>query len=176
MESLLLEGWKFPLSDKVLVDREALLELIDQMRVSTPEDVREAQEVLLSRDGIIAKAEEDAAKILREAEGRVEARLRDTEVMKEAEARAEQIISSAQETAERIRQEAERTAKQMRQQAEYYCLDILKRLEGHLLRQLATVQGGIKSLQSDYKAETVDKEESGNEEGGAQNQAGPFSR
>lgn len=150
MESLLLEGRNVPFTDKVLIDREEMLEIIDQMRVSVPEDIREAQDILLSRDGIISKAEEDAGRIVREVESKVEARLRETEIIKEAEARAQQVISSARDTDERIRQEAERAAKAIRQQAERYCLDILKKLEEHLSRQLNTVQGGIKSLEGDY--------------------------
>jgi len=150
MESLLLEAQKIPFSDRVLIDRESLLEIIDQIRVSVPEDITEAQDVLLSRDGIIAKAEQEADHIIKEAEAALEARLQATDIMKESELRGNRAIAAAQQESEQILREAERSAERMRNQADQYCLEVLRKLENNLESQLSTVRGGIKTIETDF--------------------------
>lgn len=150
MESLLLEAQKIPFSDRVLIDRESLLEIIDQIRVSVPEDITEAQDVLLSRDGIIAKAEQEADQIIKEAEAALEARLQATDIMKESELRGNRAIAAAQQESEQILREAERSAERMRNQADQYCLEVLRKLENNLASQLSTVRGGIKTIETDF--------------------------
>ncbi len=150
MESLLLEAQKIPFSDRVLVDRESLLELIDQIRVSVPENITEAQDILLSRDSIIAKAEEESERIIRQAEAALEARLQDTDIMKESELRGNRAIAAAQQESERILHEAERAADRIKRQADQYCLDLLRKLENNLTSQLSTVKGGIKTIEADF--------------------------
>ncbi len=150
MESLFLEAQKIPFSDKVLLDRDPLLDLIDQIRVSVPEDISKAQDVLLSLDGLMSKAEEEAGRIIREAEAELEARLRETDIMREAELRSESTIAAAQQDSERIIRDAEKAGQRIREQADRYCLDLLKKLESNLSSQLSTVKGGIKTIEADF--------------------------
>ena len=63
LEALLNEGSHPPLVGKrVLIDEQRAWEVIDQMRVSIPEEVKRAQQVLDQRDRIMAKAQEEAAR------------------------------------------------------------------------------------------------------------------
>src|SRR5574342_417005 len=60
LEEIFNAGTSIPLSHKLMVDEDRVLEIIDQMRVSIPEEVKKAQQVLAQRDRLLAQAQEEA--------------------------------------------------------------------------------------------------------------------
>ena len=60
LEELLNESRPLPFTHNVIVDEDRMLDLIDQMRVSIPEEVKKAQQLLAQRDRLIAQAQEEA--------------------------------------------------------------------------------------------------------------------
>jgi hypothetical protein len=61
LEELVNEGRRLPLSSKVMMDEQKIWDLIDQMRISVPEEVKKAKRTNQERDRIIAQAHEEAA-------------------------------------------------------------------------------------------------------------------
>ena len=64
LEALLNEGSHPPLTKKVMVDEQRIWEVIDQMRVSIPEEVKKAKRINQERDRIVAQANEEATRIV----------------------------------------------------------------------------------------------------------------
>ena len=62
LEEIFNAGTAIPLSHKLMVDEDRVLEIIDQMRVSIPEEVKKSQQVLAQRDRILAQAQEEATR------------------------------------------------------------------------------------------------------------------
>ena len=65
LEELIMEGRVIPLSTRVAVDKEPLLDIVDQMRLSVPAEVKKAKRIQQERERIIAQANEEAGRIVR---------------------------------------------------------------------------------------------------------------
>ncbi len=103
LEELFDEGWRLPLSGKVAVDEDAFLNIMDQMRITIPQEIKQAREVQLERDKYIAQAHEEARRIIAQAREDAAKQLDGHEVKKAARAEAEEMVKVARADARRIR-------------------------------------------------------------------------
>ena len=136
LEELFNESRAVPFTHSVMVDEDRFLDLIDQMRVTIPEEVRKAQQLLAQRERILAQAKEEAQRTIQLAQQKREEMIADHRLVEEAQRKAAQIIAQAEAEAERIRREAD-----------HYALESLKKLAVQLDRMLTEVQNGIQILQ-----------------------------
>ncbi len=109
LDDLVREAKSMPLSSSALVNREEMLELIDEMKLAVPEEIRQARWVVKDREELLAKARRDAEMIVEEAR-------QDQLRMAEREA----IVQRAIAEAERIRGEAADEARRMKLESEDY--------------------------------------------------------
>jgi cell division septum initiation protein DivIVA len=138
LEEILNESRPIPLTHTVLVDEDKVLDLIDQMRVAIPEEVKKAQQVLAQRDRILAQAQEEANRTLALARERSEQMVERESIVQAAQARAVDVGSQEVARIEQIQQEADN-----------YVLETLTRLEMELDRMITQVRNGISTLQSE---------------------------
>ncbi len=132
LEDLIDEGRHMPFSKFTMIDEERALELIDQMRISIPEEIEKASRVLAQRDRILAQSNEEAARIIQGAREQGNQLLDREATVQAAQSRAANIIEQARQEAENITAEADR-----------YVLETLSKLEQQLARALNTVRNGI---------------------------------
>jgi cell division septum initiation protein DivIVA len=137
LEEILNESRPIPLTHTVLVDEDKVLDLIDQMRVAIPEEVKKAQQVLAQRDRILAQAQEEANRTLALARER-------SESMVEREA----IVQAAQTRANDVGSQEIARIQQIQQEADNYVMETLTRLEMELDRMITQVRNGIQTLQA----------------------------
>jgi cell division septum initiation protein DivIVA len=135
LEELLNQGRHILLTSNVIVDENKMLDLIDQMRVAIPEEVKKAQQLLTQRDRVIAQAQEEANRTLSIARERSDQMVDRESISAAAQSRSDQIIQSAKAEAENIRRDAD-----------HYIIDSLTRLEVELDRTLNQVRNGIRTL------------------------------
>jgi vacuolar-type H+-ATPase subunit H len=140
LEALLVESRAVPFSSNVLVDRDRCFDIINQMRVSIPEEVKKSKRVFQERDRVIAQANEEAERITALAREQATELTSDHQVLKQTESRAQVIVERAQ-----------REAQEVRLGADDYALAVLRELERHLIEQLNTVQNGIVTLDQSGK-------------------------
>ena len=107
LEELVAEAKSMPLSTSVLINREEVLELIQEMRATMPEEIKQARWVVKDREELLAKARRDAEAIVEEARKEQERIVSEEEVVAESGREAERILSEAQEQARHIKLEAE---------------------------------------------------------------------
>ena len=138
LEEIFNAGRPLPFLHRMLVDEDRVLELIDQMRVSIPEEVKRAQQVLDQRDRIMAKAQEEAARTVQLAKEKADQLVDRESLVSQASGRADQVIQNAKIDAQAIRAEADE-----------YALESLTKLEAELNRVLNQVRNGISKLQSE---------------------------
>jgi len=158
LEEFTAEARRLPVGGSVVVSRQRLLDLVDRMRVAVPQEVYEARELLARRDEVLMMAQEEAGRLLAQAQAEVEARLKETAVVKAAEERGREVLLQAQERAQEMVKGAEEQARarlddaqemslaQMRE-ADVYALQTLKRLQQELEGFLTTVQRGVATLE-----------------------------
>lgn len=132
LEELLNNGRHVPFSGQTLVDEQRALEIIDQMRISIPEEIEKAKRVLRERDRIMAQANEEAARIRDLAREKSETLIQRDSITQAAQARASSIIDQSRQEANVIRSDADN-----------YVVDVLSDLEDALSRTINVVRNGI---------------------------------
>jgi len=133
------------------VSEEELLDIIDRLRVSVPEDIQEARQLIQQRDGIMEEALVQAKKITGAAEEEFKARVRESEIVKAAQASAQKILSEAERRSEATLADAERVARTRKEDADKYTLEVLRKLNEQLSAFLASVRKGMEALEKEHK-------------------------
>ena len=144
LEELFNDGKPIPFTHNVSVDEDRMLDIIDQMRIAIPEEVKKAQQLLSQRDRVMAQAQEEANRTLDLAREKAEDLIGKDGVVQEAQRRAEQILSQARDDAEATRFDADD-----------YVIDTLSRLQDELERSLNQVRNGIHSLEDERMRRSV---------------------
>ena len=138
LEELFNESRSVPFTHSVIVDEDKMLDIIDQMRVSIPEEIKKAQQIITQRDRILAQSQEEANRTLALAREKGQQVVERDAIVKAAQARAEQIVAQARAECDTTKHEADE-----------YVLDTLSRLEMEMDRTLAQIRNGIRALQED---------------------------
>jgi F0F1-type ATP synthase membrane subunit b/b' len=107
LEDMVKEAKSMPLSSSALLNRDELLELVDQMKQSLPEEVKQARWIVRDREELLAKARRDAEKIVEDARAEQLKMATREEVVQRAEQESERIVAEAGEEGRRLRLEAE---------------------------------------------------------------------
>lgn len=129
------------------MDKAKIQELVDQLRLAIPEDVKAAQEILHQRDTLFTQAQVEARHIKVEAEEQFRTKVNESELVKAARRRADDVISDAQRKAGRLLEQADAEAKARRNEADAYAAEVLRSLDKQLTSLLATVRRGLEALQ-----------------------------
>lgn len=122
-----------PLSTtKVIVPKDELYDLLDELRLRTPDEIKRYQKIIANRDAIIADAEEKASTILADADSKAHSLLDEHEIMQQAYYRANELVDNAASEAEKIISIANNDANQIREGALAYTEDMLLDVENIL--------------------------------------------
>jgi cell division septum initiation protein DivIVA len=144
LEDLIDEGRHMPFSKFTMIDEERALELIDQMRISIPEEIEKAARVLATRDRILAQANEEAARVVQLARQKGEQLLDQDVSVQAAQNRAANIVEQARQEAEAIVEGADK-----------YVLEVLTKLENQLTKTLGVVRNGINEVSQPSEASSL---------------------
>ncbi|PKB60391.1 MAG: hypothetical protein BZY64_01140 [SAR202 cluster bacterium Ae2-Chloro-G1] len=136
LETLISTSKNMPMGGAVLVDRKKIMELVDQLRLGIPQEMKSAEEVLAQKDEIISNATLDA----RRAKVKAEDELRDMLSQNEIHRKAEEYLQEAEERSARILERAEADAQARRTEADAYALRCLRAFE----RELNTLNGSVR--------------------------------
>jgi cell division septum initiation protein DivIVA len=147
LEELFNESRPIPLTHNVVVDEDRMLEIIDQMRISIPDEVKKAQQIIAQRDRVLAQAQEEANRTIKLAKNKGDDIVARDAIVEAAQVRAEQVLSQARADAEGIRAEADD-----------YVIEALGSLESELNRLLTQARNGIAKLTADRQEHTVEVE------------------
>ena len=138
LEELFNESRAFPFTRNVMVDEDKMLDIIDQMRVTVPEEVKKAQQLLSQKDRILAQAQEEASRIVTLAKEKAEQIVEREAIVKSAQTRATQIVNQAREDATVTRRDADD-----------YVIDSLQSMEEEITRLLTQVRNGIRKIEEE---------------------------
>ena len=143
LEELFNESKAIPLTRNVMVDEDRMLDIIDQMRIAIPEEVKKAQQLLGQRDRVLAQAQEEANRTLEIARQKADQLVAKDMVAQEAQRRADQVLAQARAEADTIRADADD-----------YVIDSLTQLQAELERITNQVNNGIRAVQDDRARRT----------------------
>jgi len=112
LEELFNQSRPLPFTHNVIVDEDRMLDIIDQMRISIPEEVKKAQQIFSQRDRVMAQAQEEAGRKLSIAQEKADQLVDKDFLVQDAQRRASQIIEQARIEADNIRAGADQYAKE----------------------------------------------------------------
>ncbi len=157
LEELVVEARRLPVGGNLVIDRKRLLDLIDQMRLAIPADIRQATQVLERQSQITQQSKEQAARTLKDADKTREQLLQEAPILKEAQERGQRVIMDAQAKARQtiaeadtiaaahLSEAAEASAGQLAD-ADAYATDVLRRLQDHIQATLNAVTESTEQL------------------------------
>ncbi|NLW71495.1 MAG: ATP synthase F0 subunit B [Chloroflexi bacterium] len=141
LEELFNNSKPIPLTHSVVVDENAFMDIIDQMRISIPDDIKKSQQVLAQKDRILAQAQEEANRTVAMAREKSEKMVEKSDIYQSAQAKVDQIADQAQKEAAQTKLDADR-----------YVMETLTKLESELNRILSQVQNGIRTLEAEERS------------------------
>lgn len=137
MEEFVQGSSRVPMTKKVLVDEDQMLDFLDRIRTILPEEVRKAKWVVQEREKVINETKAEAARMIEEAQQDIKRRAEESEIAKQARTVADEIIRKAEEA-----------SLEMRHGARDYADDVLAGLEMRLDRIIKEVMNGRNELKS----------------------------
>jgi len=135
LEYVIAHSRQIPLTRTVVVDQEEVLACIDDLRLSLPDEIKQARWTLQEQQRLLSEAQAEAARTVSKAGERAQTMIGQHDLVKRAEKQAEAMLREAAVKAEETRREADR-----------YAWDVMQALESQLLRTIATVKKGVETL------------------------------
>lgn len=144
LEEIVRSARNMPLSSSALVDRQSVLDVIELLKRSIPEEIARARTIIRDRDEVIDRAQAQGQRILERARSEREKLLSQTEIVQAAAREADRAIA-----------EAEQVAKRMRAEAEHYVEGKLASFEVSLQRTLRAVERGRARIAGKLEADRL---------------------
>jgi vacuolar-type H+-ATPase subunit H len=135
LEYVIAHSRQIPLTRTVVVDQEEVLTCIDDLRLSLPDEIKQARWTLQEQQRLLSEAQAEAARTVSKAGERAQTMIGQHDLVKRAEKQAEGMLREASVKAEETRRAADR-----------YASDVMQSLESQLLRTVATVKKGVEAL------------------------------
>jgi vacuolar-type H+-ATPase subunit H len=110
IEDFIANSKRVPLSSSVMVNEAEFYDLLDDIRATLPNELKQARLISKDRERILAEAQKKEEELLERAQKRAEDLVQDTEIVKEAELERDHMIDDAQEEARKIIYDAEDVA------------------------------------------------------------------
>ena len=129
----------------MVLDQATVLELVDQLRVSVPDEVRQARRITEEAGRITERAREEGDQIVARAQEQAAQMLEERELVRAAQQRAAEIIDGAQGE-----------AREVRRGADEYAAGVLIRLEGECIKALTSIKRGIDMLDERHRPASDD--------------------
>lgn len=101
LEEMVGVSKRVPFSHRVMVEEDDFVELVEQLRLAIPSEVRQAQRVVRDREKIIAEAQQEASHIIEGARSRAEYLVSREGILNEARQRSEEMLRLAEERRKR---------------------------------------------------------------------------
>ncbi|MBA3533537.1 MAG: hypothetical protein H0T73_16585 [Ardenticatenales bacterium] len=135
LEQVLAQGWRVPLTTNAVIDEDAFIDIVEQMHIAIPNEIRQAQQIVQQKERMLAQAREEADRILSQAREEADRLVTNTDVVERARDRAAEVIAQAQEE-----------AREIRGGADGYSAEVLSRIRDELQVYLRQVDNGLKRL------------------------------
>jgi vacuolar-type H+-ATPase subunit H len=137
LEYLIAHSRQIPLTRTVVIDQEEALACIDDLRLSLPDEIKQARWTLQEQQRLLSEAQAEAARTVSKASERAQTMIGQHELVKRAEKQAEAMLRESATKADETRRAADR-----------YAWDVMQSLEAQLLRTVATVKKGAEALRT----------------------------
>lgn len=147
LEDILEKSRGMPLTKKSVVDKDEMLDIIKEIRLRLPEEMKQAKWIKEERERIIKEAEKDADDIMKEAENRIISMIDEHEITKQANEKKNEIITTANDMYREYQNNANNYADSMLKDVEETMVKLVDALNGVEIN----LQGRIETIQNQRK-------------------------
>ena len=141
LEDLVDQAWSLPLSGgRSVLDADKVRDLLEDLRDSLPQEIRQAKAIVADRSQIINDAKREAETVVRVAEERAKKMINQHEIVKQAQARANDLLAQSQAK-----------AREMRRAANDYVDDLMKRTDEQFTANLAELRKTRQSIKASQR-------------------------
>lgn len=142
-----------PLSTtKILVNKEEIEELLGELKMKTPDEIRKYKRMLANKNGILDDAKQKAENIITEATEQANALVNEHEIMRQAYIQGQDLVNQANTEAQKIIAEANAQAEEIQLNAIRYTDELLANIQNTIAYSMETIatryEGYMKSLQN----------------------------
>ena len=177
LENLIAGSRRMPLVNQIIIKEGEILNIVDQMRTSIPDEIKQARRVIQEKERILAQAQADASTLLARAREETERAMNREGLLRAAEARSQELVRQAEEQAKDVVRQADEHTEQLKIDADNYVAETLRNLKDHLAsvemdisRSILSIEKGLESLDmpedGEYEEGEIYEEE--NEDGDEQ--------
>ncbi len=145
LENLIAGSRRMPLVNNIIVKESDILNIVDQLRTTIPDEIKQARRVIQDKERILAQAQADANALLARAREESEQAVNREGLLKAAEARSQEMMRRAEEESEQLKNEADG-----------YVIETLRALRDHLTsietdigRSILSIEKGLASLEGE---------------------------
>jgi len=136
LEALVVNARKVPMTSQIILEQATILDLVDQLRIAIPEEVRAARRINQESDRVLGKAREEAEQIIGAAQEQAALLLQDQSILRDAEMKAQELIDRAQGKSDETMRGADQ-----------YAADVLVRLESDLVKTLSIIKKSLEVIE-----------------------------
>ena len=153
LENLVSSSSKMPFTNQLLIKESEMLALLDQMRISIPDEVKQARRLVQEKERMLAQAQSEATAILARAREEADRAVSREGLARTAEERSQELLRQAGIRARQINHQAEERAEALQAEADGYVAETLHNLKEHLSsieadvsRTILSIEKGLESL------------------------------
>lgn len=130
LDDMLDKAWSLPLSGgRCVVDAEKVRDLIDDIRLNLPTEIKQAQAIVMDRNEILTVAKRESEAIIRRAEERAKSLIANEEIVKQSQSKASDILAQAQVK-----------SREMKNAAQEFSDELLRTTEESLAKSLGDIR------------------------------------
>ncbi len=137
LEELIENSGKIPFTRKIMLEEDRMLDLLDRIRTTMPEEIRQAKWIIQEREKVLSDSQKEAIRIIDDAQRQVEKRAEDSEIARQAKIVADEIVAKS-----------EAAAREIREGARGYADEILVNLQDSLGKIMSQIEQGRSELQT----------------------------
>lgn len=154
LENLIASSRRMPLVNQIILKETDILPIIEQMRTSIPDEVKQARRIIQEKERIIAQAQAEASNLLARANEESERAINREGLLHSAEERSKKLLWQAEEQANTLIQQAEEQGEHLKGDADAYVMETLRNLREHLTgvetdvsRTILSIERGLESME-----------------------------
>lgn len=157
LENLIAGSRRMPLVNQIIIKESDILNIVDQLRTTIPDEIKQARRIIQDKERILAQAQADANALLARARDESEQAVNREGLLKAAQARSQELLRQTEVETELLKNEADN-----------YVVETLRALRDHLNsietnigRSILSIEKGLASLQNDGQSDDEASDEEG---------------
>lgn len=165
LENLIASSRRIPLVNQIMIKEVDILNIVDQMRTSIPDEIKQARRIIQEKERILAQAQSDASTLLARAREETERAINREGLLRAVEERSKELVKNAEKQAQELIRAAEERNEQIKIDADGYVSETLRNLREHLSNIEMDISHTILSIEKGLESLEPPVEEEEGEEG-----------